>query len=267
MARYAIGDIQGCLPALKGLLKALAFDEYTDELWLVGDVVSRGDDSLGTLRYLYGRRRCIRMVLGNHDLHLLAHRAGAVPGDPKPDIQRILDAEDGDKLCDWLQSQPLLIADKGDDIALVHAGIPPQWSLRKARALAREVEVALHGESAGHYFSGMYGDTPALWRDSLSGKARLRCITNYLTRMRCLRADGSLDLKFTGSRADIPKGLYPWFTLKPVKKRKRNVVFGHWAALGGLFDDTVHIGLDTGCVWGGVLTAVDLDSGELTHYP
>ncbi len=266
MARYAIGDIQGCLPALKGLLAELCFDSDTDELWLVGDLIARGDDSLATLRYLYKRRHAIRMVLGNHDLHLLAHRAGTAPSRPKADLQRILDAPDCDRLCDWLQQQPLLIADPGDDIAMAHAGIPPQWNFREAALRAREVEHALQGERAGKFFASMYGDTPALWRDDLSGKARLRCITNHFTRMRCMTRDCTLDLKFTGARNDIPRGLYPWFELPGSRKRSRSVVFGHWAALGGVFDDTIYIGLDTGCVWGGYLSAVDLDSRELTQY-
>lgn len=266
MARYAIGDIQGCLPALKGLLKAIAFNPDRDQLWLVGDLICRGDDSLGTLRYLYQRRASLRVVLGNHDLHLLAHRAGAVASKPKPDIATILAAADGNTLCDWLQQQPLVIADKGDDVVMSHAGIPPMWSVGRALQLGREVSAALHSESAGQFFQSMYGNKPALWRDDLSGYDRLRCITNYLTRMRCLTADGALELKFKGAPQDAPAGLLPWYKLPPVKRRKRSLIFGHWAALGGLFNDPIHIGMDTACVWGGPLSALDLDSGELTQY-
>jgi bis(5'-nucleosyl)-tetraphosphatase (symmetrical) len=200
MATWVVGDVQGCKKPLKRLLKRLSFDWERDLLWSTGDIVNRGPKCLKTLRYFYKHRDRIRLVLGNHDLHLLALRAGVREMGSSDTLGEILAAPDRDLLLDWLQQQPLMYWEDG--FTLVHAGIPPQWTLAEAAQYAREVETVLRGEDAGAFFAAMYGNEPSIWSDDLSGATRLRVITNYFTRMRYCYPDGRLDLVSKGPLSD-----------------------------------------------------------------
>ncbi|MEX2963928.1 symmetrical bis(5'-nucleosyl)-tetraphosphatase [Microbulbifer sp. TYP-18] len=258
MATYAIGDIQGCFDPFMHLLEKLRFRPDRDKLWLAGDMVHRGHDSLSTLRFLYKHRAQVTAVLGNHDLHLLALAHGAKSlTDKERDLAKVLRAKDADKLLHWLQKQPLVVHKKG--FTMVHAGIPPMWSVTKAVELSREVHQALSDDAmAKAYFYGMYGNEPHCWNDHLVGVERLRSITNYFTRMRFCKEDGTLDL-VTKRGADAGHdGYRPWFSHKRRKTRNDKILFGHWAALEGRADTPNVYALDTGCVWGGYLTAMRL---------
>ena len=263
MTAYAVGDIQGCLDQLKCLLEQVRFDPVRDQLWLVGDLVNRGPRSLETLRFLYSIRESVVCVLGNHDLHLLAV-ANNIERLRKADtLREILDAPDCADLLDWLRRQKLLHYDEKRDIALVHAGIPPQWSLRKALKRAAEVEEALQDDARLPLFlDGMYGNEPAKWDSDLHGVTRLRVITNYFTRMRFCRADGTLDLKSKEGLGTAPPGFAPWFSFPERKTRGQKIIFGHWASLEGKCDEPGLFALDTGCVWGGAMTLLNIDSRE-----
>src|SRR3989338_1447008 len=263
MTVYAVGDLQGCLAPLKCLLQGVAFDPLKDRLWLVGDLVNRGPQSLETLRYLYGMREALTCVLGNHDLHLLAaaHRIERLK---KTDtLREILEAPDRDDLLDWLRRQKLLHYDAEREIALVHAGIPPQWTLKKALKCAAEVEEVLRDDARLPLFlEGMYGNEPSKWDKGLTGIARLRVITNYFTRMRFCKADGTLDLKSKEGLGSAPPGFAPWFSHPKRKTRGLKLIFGHWAALEGQCNEPELFALDTGCVWGASMTLLNVDSGE-----
>lgn len=263
MSTYVIGDIQGCLNPLKQLLNLIQFDPANDRLLLVGDLVARGPDSLGTLRFLYNIRDSLTVVLGNHDLHLLAVRAGSAKLKPREaDLLPLLDAEDSDQLLDWLQQQHLLYDDPQRNIVMTHAGIPPQWSLQQAKDLAQEVEVVLHGDQPKLLFNNMYGNLPDYWDDELEGSDRLRVITNYFTRMRFIDKDGRLDLTTKGTPDSPPTGFMPWFAHPDRKITERTLLFGHWAALAGRTNTDGIEALDTGCVWGNALTALRLDDHQ-----
>ena len=263
MTVYAVGDLQGCLKPLQCLLQEVAFEPGKDRLWLVGDLVNRGPQSLDTLRFLYAMRDSLTCVLGNHDLHLLAvahNRERLKKGDT---LQEILDAPDRDDLLDWLRQQKLLHYDAERDTLLVHAGIPPQWTLNKALKRAAEVEEALRDDTRLPLFlDGMYGNQPTRWDKDLRGITRLRVITNYLTRMRFCSADGSLDLKSKEGLDSAPPGFAPWFSYSDRKTRAHKIIFGHWAALEGRCNEANLFALDSGCVWGGAMTLLNLDSGE-----
>jgi bis(5'-nucleosyl)-tetraphosphatase (symmetrical) len=263
MTVYAVGDLQGCLDPLKCLLERVAFDPARDKLWLVGDLVNRGPQSLETLRYLYAMRDAVVCVLGNHDLHLLA-AANNIERLKKGDtLREILEAPDRDELLDWLRQQKLLHHDAERDIVMVHAGIPPQWSLKKALRCAEEVEEALRDDARLlPFLDGMYGNEPNRWDSDLKGVTRLRVITNYFTRMRFCKADGTLDLKTKEGMDSAPPGYAPWFSYKQRKTRGQKIIFGHWAALEGRCDEPGINALDTGCVWGGAMTLLNVDSGE-----
>ncbi|MBM7062228.1 symmetrical bis(5'-nucleosyl)-tetraphosphatase [Pseudomonas sp. UL073] len=263
MAVYAVGDLQGCLKPLQCLLQRVAFDPTQDRLWLVGDLVNRGPQSLETLRFLYAMREAVVCVLGNHDLHLLA-TAHHIERLKKSDtLREILDAPDRNELLDWLRQQKLLHHDAERQITLVHAGIPPQWSLAKAQKCAAEVEEVLRDDARLPLFlDGMYGNEPAKWDKSLKGVARLRVITNYFTRMRFCKADGTLDLKSKEGVGTAPPGYAPWFSHSERKMRGQKIIFGHWAALEGRCTEPGLFALDTGCVWGGSMTLLNVDSGE-----
>ncbi|MDF2446225.1 MAG: bis(5-nucleosyl)-tetraphosphatase, symmetrical [Moraxellaceae bacterium] len=261
MALYAIGDVQGCREALEDLLEVIRFDPAADRLWLAGDLVARGPDSLGVLRLVKGLGTCAETVLGNHDLHLLAAHHGISTPKPKDRTQPILEAPDREALMDWLRQRPLLLQDAAHDCVLTHAGIPPMWSLATAQQLAREVEATLQGTGIRDYLAAMYGNEPALWSPTLAGTTRLRVITNYLTRMRLLSADGALDLAFKEDIASIPAGLHAWFELPNRHLTVGTVLFGHWAALEGHTGNSRFVALDSGCVWGRHLTAFRLDDG------
>jgi len=258
MALYAIGDIQGCYDELRSLLDVLRFDPVADRLWFTGDLVNRGPESLATLRFVRDLGECAVIVLGNHDLHLLAVARGQSPLKRKDTLQPVLDAPDRDELLDWLQGRPLLHHDPGLDLTLLHAGLPPQWSVATARALAAEVEVVLREGDGDAYFSHMYGDTPEQWDVGLEGWARLRFITNCLTRMRYCTADGRLVLGSKGPPGTQLPGALPWFGVPGRVSAGERIVCGHWSALGYV-NRTDLLALDTGCLWGGTLTAMRLD--------
>jgi bis(5'-nucleosyl)-tetraphosphatase (symmetrical) len=262
MTTWAIGDIQGCLAPFERLLAKIRFDPARDELWLVGDLVNRGPDSLGVLRRLYGMRERVRIVLGNHDLHLLAVHAGHDRLRRKDTFQDVLAAPDAAALCHWLQQQPLLHYDAARNTVMTHAGIPPHWSLFDAQRLAREVEAVLRHGDANAFFDAMYGNEPAGWDESLAGMDRLRVITNYFTRMRFVDDAGALDLLSKEGLGTAPPGFAPWFAAPQRKAAHVRILFGHWAALQGKADATNVEALDGGCVWGGELTAFDVDSGR-----
>ena len=263
MATYAVGDLQGCLEPLQCLLKQVAFDPQADRLWLVGDLVNRGPQSLETLRFLYSIRQSLVCVLGNHDLHLLAAGHNIERLKKNDTLREILDAPDRKELLDWLRQQKLMHYDEIRDIALVHAGIPPQWSLRKALKCAAEVEAALRDDNLlTPYLDGMYGNEPAKWNSDLKGVTRLRVITNYFTRMRFCTSEGKLDLKGKEGADTAPPGYAPWFKYKERKTRGLKIIFGHWAALEGQCNEPGVFALDTGCVWGGAMTLYNVDSGE-----
>ena len=263
MATYAVGDLQGCLDALQCLLKKVAFDPIHDRLWLVGDLVNRGPQSLQTLRFLYGMRESLVCVLGNHDLHLLAAGRNIERLKKGDTLREIIDAPDCADLLDWLRQQKLMHYDEQRNMALVHAGIPPQWSLRKALKCAAEVETALRDDNLlPPFLDGMYGNEPAKWDSELKGVTRLRVITNYFTRMRFCTAEGKLDLKSKEGLDSAPPGYKPWFQHKERKTKGLKIIFGHWAALEGKVLEPGISALDTGCVWGGALTLMNVDTGE-----
>jgi len=264
MSTYVVGDIQGCLQPLKCLLRAVRFDPAQDRLWSVGDAVNRGPKCLKTLRFLYNMRDRLVMVLGNHDLHLLAVAAGVRPLSQSDTLNEILAAPDREALLHWLLHRPLIHHEHG--YTLVHAGIPPQWSIKKAISRAREVEAVLQSPRCTEFFRQMYGNEPAVWSPELTGMERLRVITNYLTRMRYCTSDGLLDLESKGP-SPIPgsRKVSAWFSHPNRKAANDKILFGHWASIEGHTDSPNAIGLDTGCVWGGALSMFCLDSGEWTR--
>ena len=259
MATYVIGDIQGCFDALTCLLEQAAFDPERDYLWVAGDMVNRGPDSLATLRYLKQLGDHAVVVLGNHDLHLLAIACGAKRAGKKDTLEAVLAAPDRDELLTWLRFQPLLHVSKQHQAVLVHAGLPPTWTLSQAQLLAAEVEAVLRGPKYQDFLHHMYGDQPDRWRDKLTGWPRLRLITNYLTRMRLCAADGTLNLTHNSGLDSLPDGFQPWFAHPHRQTADNTILFGHWAALEGESNANHVIALDTGCVWGGRLTMLRLD--------
>jgi bis(5'-nucleosyl)-tetraphosphatase (symmetrical) len=262
MAVYAVGDLQGCLEPLQCLLKRVAFDPAKDRLWLVGDLVNRGPQSLETLRFLYSIRESLVCVLGNHDLHLLAVGQNIERLKKADTLREILEAPDRNELLEWLRQQKLMHYDEQREIVLVHAGIPPQWTLKKALKCAAEVEEALRDDNLfAPYLDGMYGNEPLKWGGDLKGAARLRVITNYFTRMRFCTSEGKLDLKGKEGPDTAPPGYAPWFQHKERKTKGLKIIFGHWAALAGQCNEPGIFALDTGCVWGGALTLLNVDTG------
>lgn len=269
MARYAVGDLQGCLSPLQRLLERVKFNPAVDQLWSVGDIVNRGPESLETLRFLHALGDSVRVVLGNHDLHLLAVAAGVRAAKRSDTLQPILNASDRDGLLSWLIRQPLLWRSPDLDFTVVHAGLPPQWTTAHAAAYAAEVSAELQGPDSGRFLAAMYGNEPESWDPGLRGFERLRIITNYLTRMRFVRADGSLDLVSKGAPQSAPAGYMAWFDVPAAQWRHDagTLIFGHWAALNGAVSDPALLALDTGYVWGNRLTLVDVDSGQRWQQP
>lgn len=263
MTTYAVGDLQGCLDPLKCLLDRVAFDPARDRLWLVGDLVNRGPKSLETLRFLFAMRDSVTCVLGNHDLHLLAVAHNVERLKKSDTLREIIEAPDAGDLLDWLRRQKLVHYDEARDIAMVHAGIPPMWTLAKALKRAAEVEEALLDDARLPLFlEGMYGNDPACWDSDLHGITRLRVITNYFTRMRFCKSDGTLDLKSKEGADTAPPGYRPWFAHPSRKTRGQKIIFGHWAALEGKCNEPGLHALDTGCVWGGTMTLLNIDNGQ-----
>jgi bis(5'-nucleosyl)-tetraphosphatase (symmetrical) len=258
MKLFAIGDIQGCAGAFDALLRKLKFRPSRDRLWLVGDLVNRGPDSLAVLRRVMGLGRSVTCVLGNHDLHLLATVAGRRELSPADTFRDVLEAPDADRIIEWLRRRPLLHYDSKARRVLVHAGIPPLWTVAQARDEAREVEALLRGRKWRYALREMYGGEPSAWSRKLGATDRRRYTINALTRMRYCDRRGRIDLSYSGEPGTQPKGLIPWFDYPERRANGAHVIFGHWAALGLLRRRDV-TALDTGCVWGNHLTAVRLD--------
>ncbi len=255
MADYAIGDLQGCFATLQALLKKLRFNARVDRLYFVGDIVNRGTGSLECLRFVRNLGDSARMVLGNHDLHLLAVAEGFAKAGKLDTLEPILTAPDAADLLDWLRRQPLLIVEPS--FAMVHAGLLPEWTWQQAKAAAAEVEAKLRGPRYRDLLAHMYGNEPAAWRDGLKGFDRLRIIINAMTRMRTLDDAGRMDLRYKGETGDLPEGARPWFEAASKRRSDRTIIAGHWSALG-LHRSPRFIGLDSGCVWGRELTALRL---------
>ena len=259
MARYGVGDIQGCCDELKALLERCRFSADRDELWLVGDLVNRGPQSLETLRLVRALGANATVVLGNHDLHLLALAFGSRRKHKDGDtLAAVLEAPDRDQLLEWLLGRPLAVFDEPRGDLLVHAGLAPEWTPRAAAKLAREVEAVLRDDPRA-LFDAMYVNKPEKWSDSLRGMDRLRFVINAFTRMRYCRRDGTVDLKMKGKPGEQPADFLPWFDVPERQSRGVRVVCGHWSTLGFKRRPDL-LALDTGCVWGGSLTAVNLDA-------
>lgn len=265
MTVYAIGDVQGCYRALQDLLTQIGFDAANDRLWFTGDLVNRGPQSLEVLRFVKGLGDRAVCVLGNHDLHLLAIAAGTAKSKKRDTFDAVLSAPDRDELLDWLRARPLLHHDDHLGFTLIHAGLLPPWTLEDARRLAQEVELVLRGGDAANLYHHMYGDLPDRWNEKLHGYDRLRVIINALTRLRYCDLDGNLDLRPKGPPGTQPSGLMPWFQVPSRRSRERSIIFGHWSALGLWHKDGV-IGLDSGCVWGHALSAVQLDTTPVKFF-
>ena len=264
MSTYAVGDLQGCLDPLLALLEVVKFEPSRDQLWLVGDIVNRGPQSLETLRFVKSLGSAAITVLGNHDLHLLAYASGYRQPGELDTLHSILLAKDSDELLHWLHQQPLAHYDANLDSLLVHAGVPPIWSVKKTLKYAREVEEAVRDEKTSiKFLKKMYGDLPDTWNKELQGMKRLRLITNYLTRMRFCSADGKLELGCKNGPDKPPLGYAPWFSFPNPKLRQTRVIFGHWAALKGETHNPQFIGLDTGYVWGGSLRMLRLEDNAV----
>jgi bis(5'-nucleosyl)-tetraphosphatase (symmetrical) len=254
MATYAIGDVQGCFDELQALLAKLSLSK-PDRLWFVGDLVNRGPKSLDVLRFVRGLGDRAVVVLGNHDLHLLTQHEGFERPRKDDTLQDVLDAPDRGELLDWLRSRPMMHLE--GNYAMVHAGLLPQWGIPKALKLAREVEEALRGGGYRKFLENMYGSKPDEWSDDLRGWDRLRVIVNAMTRMRFCTPEGQMDFRAKGTQP--PNGYRPWFDLR---SDRQTVLCGHWSALGLKVEKHV-VALDSGCVWGGKLTAMRLEDRKL----
>jgi bis(5'-nucleosyl)-tetraphosphatase (symmetrical) len=259
MSVWAIGDVQGCYEPLARLLERLAFDPARDRLWFTGDLVNRGGQSLEVLRLVRSLDASSVTVLGNHDLSLLAiaEREERDQKRVNPDLQRVLFAEDRDALLEWLRNRPLMHVDEGLGFAMVHAGLAPKWTIRIAARRAREVEKELRGKGRRRLLRQMYGNKPGAWTPSLEGMDRLRAIINVMTRLRYCDVKGRIAFDEKGPPGSQTPGYYPWFEVPGHAARELPLVFGHWSALG-LFRGLGTWGIDTGCVWGGPLTALEI---------
>lgn len=265
MTTYCVGDLQGCYSPLRRLLDRLDFEPRRDQLWLTGDLVNRGPDSLKVLRFVKSLGAAATTVLGNHDLHLLAAAQRGHAG-PKDSFGDVLAAKDRDELLAWLRTQPLVHADPERKLLMVHAGLDPVWDAPTALALAQEVQTALQGPQGDEFLlKHLYGDGPAQWSDALRGFDRLRYIVNMCTRLRFVHDDGRPELRSKGKPEQFP-ALTPWFAHRDRSTRGHTVIFGHWSTLGRIHWPRYKVyGLDSGCVWGGQLTALNLDDEELTQ--
>ncbi len=264
MAHFAIGDIQGCHAEFRELLALIDFSPSRDRLWLVGDLVNRGPRSLEVLRDVMALGDAVTTVLGNHDFHLLTIAAGHRAPHRGDTLDAILSAPDRDALVDWLMCRPLCVAEGGR--VLVHAGLLPSWTADDAVRLSREVESVLAGADASRFLSVLYGDEPSTWREDLAGDDRLRAIVNACTRMRFCDADDRMEMREKRGPAFTPPGFLPWFRQPTRRSASHHVVCGHWSTLGLAFTPNMSM-LDSGCLWGGTLTAVDLDSRRIFAVP
>lgn len=263
MAIYAVGDLQGCLDPLLRLLNKIRFDPSADQLWLVGDLVNRGPQSLEVLRYLRELDKAAVCVLGNHDLHLLALWATGKPPKRSDTLNDVLAAADAHELLEWLRHRPLLHHDATIGWLMVHAGLPPQWDLELAKQCAAEVELALQSPDHKQLFEHMYADSPKRWSPDLKGIERLRFSVNAMTRIRYLTKKGELDFACKTAPDKAPPRLTPWFRFPGRRIMETQIVFGHWSTLGLLRESNV-LALDTGCLWGGTLTAARLDTADIS---
>jgi bis(5'-nucleosyl)-tetraphosphatase (symmetrical) len=260
-ALWVIGDVQGCLDSLQSLLHQVP---ASSQLIFVGDLVNRGPQSLASLRFVRSLGERAAVLLGNHDLHLLAVAAAIRPQHRDDTLAEILAAPDRDELLDWLRARPLAIAGAG--ALFVHAGLLPQWSVEQALALAGEVQAGLRSDGWREFLASMYGNQPARWNDRLEGADRARCVINALTRLRFVAGDGTMDFTVKQGAAAAPPGLMPWFDHPAPAWRGTPIVFGHWSTLGLMLRDDA-VCLDSGCVWGGALTALGWPSRRLFQTP
>jgi bis(5'-nucleosyl)-tetraphosphatase (symmetrical) len=271
MSTYAIGDIQGCQQELISLLDEINFDESKDRLWFTGDLVNRGPDSLETLRFVKNLGDQAITVLGNHDLHLLAIANGQSSYMHKGDtLKGILEASDKDELLTWLRQCPLLHQDENTDFIMVHAGLAPQWTISQAKMLAVEVELVLRGNNYTEFFTHMYGNEPDTWSDNLQGWKRLRVITNYLTRLRYCENEGKMDFSEKNTPGNQAAHHHPWFEIDTRASANQKIIFGHWAALRNYkinYETHNVYPLDSGCLWGGRLTALRLEDEKWFSVP
>jgi len=260
MALYLIGDVQGCDRALERLLDTVSFSKSRDTLYFLGDLVNRGPDSAGVLRRLMALGDAAQCVLGNHDLHLLAVAYGVRPAHRSDTLASVLEAQDRSAMLEWLQKQAmsLQIQQAGHTLLMVHAGVLPQWSSATAMALAGEVEAVLRSADLIDFLHHMYGSTPTSWSDELAGADRLRVIVNALTRIRFCNAKGEMEFTSKEAASAAPAGFMPWFDVPGRQTAQDTIAFGHWSTLGKLTRNDV-FALDTGCVWGGCLSALRLD--------
>jgi bis(5'-nucleosyl)-tetraphosphatase (symmetrical) len=264
VAIYAIGDIQGCHREFRALLELCGFSPARDRLWIVGDLINRGPDSLSVLRDVKALGDAASVVLGNHDFHLLTIAAGHRKPYPGDALDAILAAPDRDELIAWLSTRPLCVVE--DEYLLVHAGMPPGWTPATAQMLSREVEAKLASSDATRFLGVLYGNEPAAWRDDLAGDDRLRFIVNACTRLRFCTADGTLEFSEKRGEAHAPGGFLPWFRHPARRSAASTVVCGHWSTLDLMLTPNVLM-LDSGCVWGGTLTAVRLDDRKVFQVP
>lgn len=263
MATYAIGDLQGCYTDLQRLLDKLNYDSAEDQLWFAGDLVNRGPESLQSLRFVKSLGDNAVTVLGNHDLHLLAVAEGMKEAKDE-DLHQIIEAADCAELIDWLRRQPLLHHDPDTKLTMVHAGIYPHWDLKQAQEHARELEDILKSERYHDFLRVMYGNEPARWSDDLKDWDRLRFICNSFTRMRFCNTDGRLDLVDKGAPGSQIDNYQPWFNLPQRKTAETPILFGHWSTLGDPEINNIYP-LDHGCVWGGQLTALRIDTQPMQY--
>ncbi|MGO9444333.1 MAG: symmetrical bis(5'-nucleosyl)-tetraphosphatase [Thiobacillaceae bacterium] len=264
MTINVIGDVQGCNAALQELLSKIGFDSKVDRLWLVGDLVNRGPESLQVLRFVRNLGDAAITVLGNHDLHLLGVWAGRRQIHAADTLHAILHAPDCDELMHWLRNRPMAHYEHG--VLMTHAGTWPGWTLEQTLAHARELEAALRSDDYGSVLGSLYGSVPNVWRDDLTGPDRLRVITNVFTRMRFCTAEGVMEFHHKGRIGSTPAHLMPWFDVPGRKTAGIPIVFGHWSALGLLLREHI-LALDTGCLWGGQLTALRLEDRRPTQVP
>jgi len=261
MSTYAIGDVQGCYDPLRRLLDKLQFDPAQDQLWFTGDLINRGPQSLETLRFVISLAENAKTILGNHECHFLAVARGHKTAHRADTFQPLIDAPDASALIDWLQQQPFLYEDSTLGYSMIHAGLPPQWSMTDARQCAVELEAVFKSDAIDAFLAVMYGDQPACWDSSLKGNERLRFIINCFTRLRYCDEQGQLNLKEKGAIGSQAEGLIPWFDAPKRKTANEKLLFGHWSTLG-LQQKNNAICLDSGCLWGGQLSAIKLDGIE-----
>jgi bis(5'-nucleosyl)-tetraphosphatase (symmetrical) len=267
MATYAIGDLQGCYEPLCRLLDYISFDPAADRVWFVGDLVNRGPRSLDVLRLIKSMGATATVVLGNHDLHLVMQSEGYGKASKEDTFGDVLAAADRDELLSWLRAQPLFHAE--GDWAMVHAGLLPGWTVAQAQMLSDEASIALTAPAYREFLAHMWGSEPAVWRDDLSGWDRLRVVVNAMTRMRYVTANGAMEFRAPGNKAPPdkgPPGCLPWFAVPGRASSDHLVVCGHWSALG-FREEANLLALDTGCLWGGSLTAVRLDDRRVFRQP